>query len=81
MHEERMDISAKRFSIEYGGFLVSGARLRRVGGTTRSDSLRVGAKKPHNNPLASFLGAVGGRQKMIPDSQNQEERDGGTGER
>ena len=42
-----MGVSAKRFSIEYGGSLVSGARSR----------------------------------QMSLDSQNREERDGGTGER
>ena len=72
---------ARRFSIAYGGGLVSEARSRRVGETTQNDLMRVGAKRPHIDSLASFLGVAGGRQKMSPDSQNREERDGGTGER
>jgi hypothetical protein len=42
-----------------------------VGGTTRSE--RVGTKRPHNDPLASFLGVAGGRQKMSPAFQNRED--------
>ena len=52
----------KRFSIEYGGVLVSEARSRRVGETTQSDPMHVRAKRPHIDPVASVLGVAGSRK-------------------
>ena len=52
----------KRFSIKFGGVLVSEARSRRVGETTQSDPMHVRAKRSHIDPVESVLGVAGSRK-------------------